>query len=66
MGQNITPKRFGPHQHLPSRHALVKWFGVCLAVASGLAVGPEGPMIFIGTGLSHLKLGRNEKLGDTF
>ena len=30
------------------RHGLVKWFGVCLAVASGLAVGPEGPMIFIG------------------
>lgn len=30
----------------------MKWFGVCLAVASGLAVGPEGPMIFIGTGLS--------------
>ena len=43
--------------YLPScRHLLVKWFGVCLAVASGLAVGPEGPMIFIGTDLSHSAL----------
>ncbi|CAK9085311.1 Chloride channel protein D [Durusdinium trenchii] len=33
------------------RHGLVKWFGVCLAVASGLAVGPEGPMIFIGASI---------------
>jgi len=36
------------------RHALVKWFGVCLAVASGLAVGPEGPMIFIGACIGFL------------
>ena len=36
------------------RHGLVKWFGVCLAVASGLAVGPEGPMIFIGASIGFL------------
>lgn len=36
------------------RHLLVKWFGVCLAVASGLAVGPEGPMIFIGASIGYL------------
>ena len=35
------------------RHLLVKWFGVSLAVASGLAVGPEGPMIFIGQDLGR-------------
>ena len=38
-----------------ARHGLVKWFGVCLAVASGLAVGPEGPMIFIGGSLGKTK-----------
>ncbi|CAE7033605.1 clcD [Symbiodinium natans] len=37
-----------------SRHLLVKWFGVCCAVASGLAVGPEGPMIFIGASIGYL------------
>jgi chloride channel 7 len=36
------------------KHMLTKWFGVSLAVASGLAVGPEGPMIFIGSSVGFL------------
>eukprot|EP00930_Biecheleria_cincta_P016771 TRINITY_DN13529_c0_g1_i2.p1 TRINITY_DN13529_c0_g1~~TRINITY_DN13529_c0_g1_i2.p1 ORF type:complete len:884 (+),score=147.56 TRINITY_DN13529_c0_g1_i2:103-2754(+) len=35
-------------------HLLVKWFGVSLAVASGLAVGPEGPMIFVGSAMGFV------------